>query len=152
MIQYVKEMRQMIGTKPLLLCGASVIITNKLGQVLMLLRSDNDCWCLPGGAMDLGELLEETARREVYEETGLQVKELELFGVFSGKELHYVYPHGDEVYIVDTVYRTSIYVGEITINSESRLYQWFEIANLPENITPPSIPIFIKLQHEHLIS
>jgi 8-oxo-dGTP pyrophosphatase MutT (NUDIX family) len=151
MIQYVKEIRKMIGTKPLLLCGASVIITDKVGKVLLLLRSDNNCWCLPGGAMDLGEHLEETALREVYEETGLQVKDLELFGVFSGEELHYVYPHRDEVYIVDTVYKTSMYTGEIAINNESRLYHWFEISNLPENITPPCIPVINKLKHEHLI-
>jgi 8-oxo-dGTP pyrophosphatase MutT (NUDIX family) len=149
MIQYVKEMRQLIGTKPLLLCGASVIITDKEGKVLMLLRSDNDCWCLPGGAMDLGENLEDTALREVYEETGLQVTDLKLFSVFSGEQLHYVYPHGDEVYIVDAVYQTSSYTGDITVNNESRLYKWFDISNLPENITPPSIPVINKLKQEY---
>lgn len=149
MIQYVKEMRKLIGKRPLLLCGASVIITDKDGKILMLLRSDNDCWCLPGGAMDLGENLEDTALREVYEETGLLVKDLELYGIFSGQDLHYVYPHGDEVYIVDTVYKTSKFTGEIAVNHESRLYKWFDISNLPENITPPSIPVIKKLKQEY---
>lgn len=52
----------------------------------MLKRSDNNCWCFPGGAIELGEKVEDAAKREVAEETGLQVKALELFGVFSGQE------------------------------------------------------------------
>src|SRR5690554_3778675 len=106
MIQYVKEMRKMIGTHPLLLCGASVIIFDDRNRVLMTRRSDNNAWCFPGGSIDLGESTEDTAKREVLEETGLIVNNLELFDVFSGQELHYIYPHGDEVFVVDVVYKT----------------------------------------------
>ena len=37
------------------------------------------------------------SKRELFEETGLIAHDLELFGVFSGKDLHYIYPNGDEV-------------------------------------------------------
>lgn len=50
MMEYVKTMRRLIGNKPLLLCGASMIVFNELNQVLMLKRNDNGCWCFPGGA------------------------------------------------------------------------------------------------------
>jgi 8-oxo-dGTP pyrophosphatase MutT (NUDIX family) len=77
MLEYV--MRQYIGTRPLLLCGASIILFDDRNRVLMLKRSDNHGWCFPGGLVELGESTEETARREVLEETGLVVKRLKLF-------------------------------------------------------------------------
>jgi 8-oxo-dGTP pyrophosphatase MutT (NUDIX family) len=76
MNDYIKEMRKHIGLKPLLLCGASVIIFNDSCEVLMLHRKDNDSWCFPGGAVELGEQVESTARREVLEETGFKVTTL----------------------------------------------------------------------------
>jgi 8-oxo-dGTP pyrophosphatase MutT (NUDIX family) len=150
MIQYVKEMRKFIGTRPLLICGASVIIFDRSNKVLMLHRSDNDTWCFPGGAIDLGESTEDTAKREVLEETGLLMNNLELFDVFSGEELHYTYPHGDEVYIVDVVYQTSDYSGEIEISNESNSFEFFEIDNIPNNISPPVKPVVKKLEEKYL--
>ncbi|WP_346774028.1 NUDIX domain-containing protein [Brevibacillus sp. SYP-B805] len=141
MDDYVKEMRKIIGTRPLLICGASVIIFDRNRHVLMLQRSDNNGWCFPGGAHELGEKIEQTARREVFEETGLTLHDLSLFGVFSGEELHYVYPHGDEVYVVDVVFTANRYEGEISINEESRAYGFFAIDQLPADLSPPVIPI-----------
>lgn len=137
MKEYIKEMRKLVGPRPILMCGTSVIISNSYGQVLMLHRTDNDSWCFPGGAIELGEKVEEAAVREVYEETGLIIDHLSLFGVFSGKELYYKYPHGDEVYNVDIVYSCSDYYGEIALNSEGTEVQFFDIDRLPAKISPP---------------
>jgi 8-oxo-dGTP pyrophosphatase MutT (NUDIX family) len=79
------------------------------------------------------------------EETGLRLNDLTLFGVFSGEELHYVYPHGDEVYVVDVVYTSSSYEGEIQINEESKAYRFFDIHHLPTKISPPVKPIVAEL-------
>lgn len=146
MIDYVKDMRKLIGHKPLLVCGASVIIFNSEGKVLMLHRSDNDCWCFPGGGLELGENLEEAALREVFEETGLTLNDIELFGVFSGENLHYMYPNGDEVYIVDIVFKSTNYSGEMQVNDESRKAEYFEIDKLPEEISPPVKPVVERLK------
>ncbi|MDF9841275.1 MULTISPECIES: NUDIX hydrolase [unclassified Paenibacillus] len=146
MTEYVKTMRRLIGNKPLLLCGASIIIFNELDQVLMLKRNDNGCWCFPGGAVDLGEDTEETARRELLEETGLSIGEVSLFGVFSGKDLHYVYPNGDEVYIVDVVYSSNNVYGEISVDNESREYRYFDIDDIPVEISPPVMPVVNELK------
>lgn len=141
MKEYVREMRKLIGQRPLLLCGASVIIVNEKQQVLMLRRTDNDCWCFPGGAIELGESVEEAAKREVYEETGIEITNVSIFGVFSGEKLHYIYPNGDEVYVVDVVYFTRVVNTKVTIDEESKDFQFFDIHNLPENISPPVKPI-----------
>ncbi|OUN00557.1 MAG: hypothetical protein BAA02_10060 [Paenibacillaceae bacterium ZCTH02-B3] len=78
MPEYMKTMRRYIGTRPLLLCGASVMIFDDRYRVLMLKRADNRGRCFPGGLMEPGESAEETAGREVLGETGLAVKIPEL--------------------------------------------------------------------------
>lgn len=69
MNDYVKTMRSMIGKKPLLICGASVIVIHE-GNILLQRRQDNGCWGYHGGCLELGEYLEDAAHRELYEETG----------------------------------------------------------------------------------
>jgi 8-oxo-dGTP pyrophosphatase MutT (NUDIX family) len=146
MKQYIKDMRKLVGHRPMIVSGASVIIFNAENKVLMLHRSDNDSWCFPGGALELGESLREAAIREVFEETGLEVTELELMDVFSGKDLYYKYPNGDEVYNVDAVFITRQYKGELKINNESRQARFFDIRDIPENISPPVIPVVQELK------
>lgn len=141
MDEYMKELRGLVGSRPVLMCGASVILYNAAGEVLMMHRTDNDSWCFPGGALELGEKVEEAAAREALEETGLTVDQLRLFGVFSGKDMYYKYPNGDEVYNVDVVFASHCYHGEIRVNNEGREIRFFAINELPENISPPVLPV-----------
>ncbi len=97
MTDYVKEMRKLVGHRPLILCGASVLCLDGAGRVLLGRRADNHLWSYAGGALELDEVVEDCARRELYEEMGLAAEELEFFFVNSGPEAHYVYPNGDEV-------------------------------------------------------
>ena len=70
MLNYIKEMRKLIGNKPLLLVGTSVIAV-KDEMILLQKRADNGLWGYPGGYLEIGETPEESAKREFYEETGL---------------------------------------------------------------------------------
>ena len=103
MTGYIKEMRELIGNRPLLLVGTSVIAYRD-GMILLQKRADNGEWGYPGGYLELGETVEESAQREFLEETGLIANRLELYGVFSGRDKHIVYPNGHEVYCVDVVF------------------------------------------------
>jgi 8-oxo-dGTP pyrophosphatase MutT (NUDIX family) len=144
---YIADLRNLVGQRPLVMAGASVILLDKNNQILLQLRRDNNCWGLPGGSLELGETLEEVAKRELYEETGLIAHRLKLFNTFSGAEFYYRYPHGDEVYNVVSNYICEDYSGEIRINEESIKIQFFSINQLPPNISPPDLPIikaFIK--------
>jgi len=85
------------------LCGASVIIY-KRNEVLLQKRKDNGCWGYHGGAVEMGEKVEDAAMRELYEETGLIANDLVLYGVFSGPEQYHIYPDGNEAHIIDIVY------------------------------------------------
>lgn len=99
---YIMDLRAMVGHRPLIQAGAAVIIEDEQGRVLLQLRSDNHRWSFSAaGSMEPGESAEETARRELLEETGLTAHGLELIGVYSGKEEHHIYPNGDEVYNVE---------------------------------------------------
>lgn len=129
------------------MCGACVILVNDKNEILLHHRTDRDWWGLPGGAMELKESLEDTARREVYEEVNLVCGELELLNVYSGSELYYQYPDGNEVYNVTAAYICSDFTGEIIVEkTEGRAARFFDANELPENISHTIRPILIDYQ------
>lgn len=83
-----------------ILVTGGAIIRDDQERILLQKRSDYGDWGLPGGGMDAGESIEETMIREVYEETGLEVKHYELYKVFTGPRMKYTYPDGNEVVFV----------------------------------------------------
>ncbi|WP_406944287.1 NUDIX hydrolase [Halobacillus sp. SY10] len=134
-MNYVKELRKEVGTRPLILPGAVVIIENEQQEILLQHRKDGG-WGLPGGLMELGESLEETARREVKEETGLQLGELRLLDIFSGEDYFFKVSNGDELYSVTAVYRAVDYEGRVEVDGdESREVTFFSMNQLPAGLT-----------------
>ena len=141
---YIGELRKLIGTRPIIMCGANVILLDKFNRILLHHRIDKDCWGLPGGAMELGESLEETAKRETLEEIGLTCKDLKLFNIYSGPDLYYRYPDGNEVYNVTASFLCKNYYGEIAVDlHEGRDAGFFALDNIPENLSSP-IRVIIK--------
>src|SRR4051812_16996154 len=125
-MSYAQDLRVIVGSRPLILVAAGVLICNAAGELLLQRRTDDRLWGIPGGSMELGETTEETARREVQEETGLTVGDVRLFGVFSGPEMYHVYPNGDEVTIVSIVYRANPVPGQaLTLGDESLELRYF---------------------------
>lgn len=141
MSDYIMDMRKLVGHRTIMQVGASVIVEDTEGRILLQKRADNGCWGYAGGAVEIDEDTTAAAARELFEETGLIAESLELFGVFSGRELHYVYPNGDEVSNVDIVYICRQYSGELKMQeSEVTELRWFFADELPENIMPPNVP------------
>jgi 8-oxo-dGTP pyrophosphatase MutT (NUDIX family) len=168
-MDYIMQLRQLIGHRPILMVGAAILVVDSDKRLLLMKRSDSGCWGPPGGSTEPGERVETAARREALEETGLQIGEMSLFGVFSGPELYYKYPNGDEVYNVTIVYishdfgalgantpfgRTPCASTEnasdearIILNDEHTEWGWFGLGNIPENISPPMIPSIEQFKH-----
>jgi 8-oxo-dGTP pyrophosphatase MutT (NUDIX family) len=138
MADYIGELRKLIGTRPIIMCGANVIILDSDGRILLHHRVDNDTWGLPGGAMEIGESLEETAIREANEEIGLTCRNLKIFNVYSGEELYYKYPDGNEVYNVTATYICKDFSGQIEVDeTEGKDAMFFTVNSIPKKISPP---------------
>ena len=140
-MDYILQLRQFIGHRPILMVGAAVLILDKQDCLLMMKRSDSGTWGIPGGATEPGEVVEEAAKRETLEEVHLHIETMSLFGVFSGPALYYKYPNGDEVYNVTIMYLSRDWHGEVRLNHEHTEWGWFSTNEIPENVSPPIRPI-----------
>jgi mutator protein MutT len=134
------------------------IIRDLQGRILMQRRSDYGNWGLPGGGMNPGESIEETMKREVLEETGLEVKQHELYGVYSGPRMQYRYPDGNEVVFVMFIFdvqadlngkidRDGKTIKFIDNNKESMELQFMELEEIEiDQISSVQRPIFEDLR------
>lgn len=144
-MSYIMDLRKIVGHRPLLQVGASVIVVDENNRILLQLRSDNNTWGYAGGSVDLDENVEDAAKRELYEETGLIAEDLILLGVFSGKHMHNTYPNGDEVSNIDIVYVCQKYHGDLLCQKgEVEKLKFFHISDLPDNIFKPNLPALEK--------
>ena len=96
------------------------------GTVLLAHRRDIDWWNLPGGGMEVGETVDEALRREVYEETRLEVEVAQLVGVYSK-------PQKQEVVLT---FRCHFHAGVPSATEEMRECRYFDPTHLPPNILP----------------
>ncbi|MCK0470073.1 NUDIX hydrolase [Halalkalibacter sp. APA_J-10(15)] len=147
-MDYIQHIRSIAGSQPLILTAASMIVIDDEGRVLLQHRTDTNTWGLPGGFMELGESIEEAARRELKEETGLTVHGMELFDVFSGKEFYFQYPNGDEVYNVIVSFVTKEVSGDILIDHESHDVRYFSFDELPEQMIPTTRKMIERYKRE----
>ncbi len=139
--EYIMDMRKRVGPIPLMQCGASVIVLDGQNRLLLQRRKDNGMWGYAGGAVELYERVEDAAARELREETGLIADQLELLGVFSGPELRYTYPNGDQVSIVDIVYLCRKYHGQLRPQPEEVTeLAFFSPDRLPDNLFTTQLP------------
>lgn len=144
-MDYIRYLRQMVGTKPVIMVGADIILFDETGKLLMQRRADGGSWGLIGGYMELGETPEASARREVFEETGLSVGTLELFDVFSTDGL-WTYPSGDRVQIITVMFLTEGVTGDLKPDAEGLELHYFALEALPEPLFPPALPMLEALK------
>jgi 8-oxo-dGTP pyrophosphatase MutT (NUDIX family) len=115
--------------------SANVVVVNDAGEILLIRRSDNDNWALPGGGMDPGESLPETAIRETAEETGIDVEVTGLVGIYTDPRHVILYTSNGEVRQEFSIVFTARPVhGEPRPSDESREVRWFppeDLASLP---------------------
>ena len=130
---YIEDIRKLVGHRRLILCGSSVVIRNEKGELLLQQRRyPAGRWAFPGGLMELGESTEETARREVREETALELGRLRLIGVYSGADALCSAPNGDEWYVVNVAYACDEPRGLARVNDgESVSLGWFRPEEIP---------------------
>ena len=130
-MSYISDLREVVGCRPLLTAGATVIVI-KDNKILLNLRADTETWGIPGGALELGETLQEAARRELYEETGLTAEKFTLLNVFSGNDFYFEYPNGDKLYSVIALFKAENVSGELSVNDDESLkLAYFGLDEMP---------------------
>ena len=134
---YIEDIREKVGNQPLLLTGVGVGVFNEKGEILLQQNLDGR-WGIPGGFMELGESAEEAGRREVLEETGIEIGKVDLVTVVSGEHTHTVLKNGHEYYSVTIVFVSQdIRGGEIKADGIETLEAgFFNLQQLPENLNP----------------
>ncbi|WP_057915688.1 NUDIX hydrolase [Peribacillus muralis] len=139
---YIEDLRALVGTRALLLTGVTVLVIDQNSRFLMV--QSNKMWKLPGGFIELGESAEEACRREILEETGMNIGNLQLIGVFSGKEYFTKLPNGDEYFPVNIAYVTEdILSGDLKPDDmEIQNVQFFKWSSFPKNLTERDRHIF----------
>lgn len=133
---YIEELRALVGHRRLILAGASCVVRSRDGKLLLQQRVyPQGRWCFPGGLMELGESVEDTARREVFEETAITVGRLRLIGVYSGPDHLCRAANGDEWYVVNTAFAALDWTGTPQVNDgESVTLRWVDPAEMPETL------------------
>lgn len=110
-MSYISNIRQYIGHTPMLSAGATVVVL-KDNKILLNLRSDTNTWGIPGGATELGETLEDTAARELKEETNLAANHFKLLTDLFGELLK----RNVEIRITDNLWDIADDVQASTLN------------------------------------
>jgi ADP-ribose pyrophosphatase YjhB (NUDIX family) len=107
-------------------------------EMLLMRRSDNGHWGLPGGYVEPGESVAEAAAREVFEETGVKVQVGRLIGVYSDPGRQVIeYPDGNRIQAVNLCFEAmAVGQGEPTTPEETLETGYFPTDGLPEPFVP----------------
>jgi ADP-ribose pyrophosphatase YjhB (NUDIX family) len=120
--------------------SVNVAVSDDKSRLLMIRRSDNDNWALPGGAMDCGESIAQAAVRETKEETGIDCEVTGLVGIYTNPRHVILYTSNGEVRQECSVVFTARAVsGEPTPSSESSEVRWVAADELDGYTMHPSM-------------
>jgi 8-oxo-dGTP pyrophosphatase MutT (NUDIX family) len=105
--------------------SVNVVVANDAGDILLIRRSDNDNWALPGGAIDLGESAAQAAVRETREETGIDCEITGLVGIYTDPKHIILYTSNGEARQEFSIVLTARPLGgQPTTSSESTEVRW----------------------------
>jgi ADP-ribose pyrophosphatase YjhB (NUDIX family) len=106
--------------------SVNVVVVNETGELLMIRRSDNDNWAVPGGAIDLEESVSQAAIRETKKESGIDCEINGIVGIYSDPKHVILYTSNDEVRQEFSIVLTAHPLGgEPTPSDESSEVRWF---------------------------
>lgn len=105
--------------------SVNVVVVSDAGEILMIRRSDNGNWAVPGGAIDLGESLVQAAVRETREESGIECEVTGLVSIYSDPKHVILYTSNGEVRQEFSIVLTARLVsGQPTPGDESAEVRW----------------------------
>ncbi|MDQ1039661.1 8-oxo-dGTP pyrophosphatase MutT (NUDIX family) [Streptomyces sp. V3I8] len=124
--------------------SVTAVVQDDSGQLLLIHKTDNDLWALPGGGHDIGESIGETVVREVSEETGIQVAVDNIVGLYTDPAHVLAYDDGEVRQQFSICFRAHPTGGSLRTSSESKEVRWVNPADLDGLDIHPSMMLRIR--------
>jgi ADP-ribose pyrophosphatase YjhB (NUDIX family) len=125
----------------------TAIVPNHRGELLLVHKTDNDLWALPGGAMEIGESMADTVVREVKEETGIDVEVTGVVGIYTNPNHVMAYDDGEVRQQCSICFTTRMLGGKLATSSESSEVQFVA----PERLGTLNIHRSMRLRIDHYL-
>ena len=129
--------------------GASAVVLDEAGRILLHRRDDNELWSIPGGGMEVGERIADTVVREVREETGLEVEPEAIVGIYSNPRHVVEYGDGEVRQQFSVCFACRLVGGELATSDESLEVGFFTPAEIETMPVHESIRLRIRHYLEH---
>lgn len=124
------KVRQTAGDQALLWPGVTILVFNQDDLIWIGKRTDNEKWSICGGLMELGDSALTAAEREVEEELGLKLENIEWLGVLTDPKATSVrYPNGHELQAPSYLFKGRVQ-GEIKLDDEHTEHRWVSLDEL----------------------
>jgi len=129
---YAKKLKEAMRGELVISAGVDAIVRNQTDEILLIRRSDGGTWDLPGGTVEPGETPSMALRREVREETGLDVEIARVAGVFGGRSFRHTYPDGQEIEGFSVTFECRIVGGQLrNTDGEATAFRFVASADVP---------------------
>ena len=129
---YEGGLRSLVGNRPLIIPATRSVVMDGEGRILLIRRKDTGEWGFPAGAVELGESVLDCCRREVKEETGLEVTSALAIAIYSEPRFHHTDQYGNQRQMLTVVFLVREWAGQVGSRTEETTEcRFFEMSNLP---------------------
>lgn len=125
--------------------SVTAIVTDEQGRLLLVHKTDNNLWALPGGGVDFGESVAQAAVREVKEETGIDVEVTGLVGLYTDPRHVMAYDDGEVRQQFSICFITRLLGGELATSNETSEVEFVDVEQIEELPIHPSMRL--RIQH-----
>jgi ADP-ribose pyrophosphatase YjhB (NUDIX family) len=146
-IDYYRDPRAPLANS--IVVAVTAFVLDRDGRLLMIRRTDNDLYAIPGGAQEIGETISAAVVREVEEETGIKVEVTGFVGIYSDPGHVIAFTDGEVRQEFSLCFRATPVSGTLRTSSESKEVHWVEPTSLAELSIHPSIRLRIKHGFDH---
>ena len=127
--------------------SVTAVVPNERGELLLVHKTDNDLWALPGGAMDVGESMAETVVREVREETGIDVEGTGVVGIYTNPNHVMAYDDGEVRQQCSICFATRMLGGQLATSRETSEVKWVA----PDRLNRLNMHPSMRLRIDHFL-
>jgi 8-oxo-dGTP pyrophosphatase MutT (NUDIX family) len=124
--------------------SVTAVIVNEHGHLLLIHKTDNDLWALPGGGHEAGESVADTVAREVKEETGVDVEVVDVVGIYTDPRHVIAYDDGEVRQQFSICFHARPTGGALQTSSESKDVRWVPPDALDNLNIHPSMRLRIR--------